>query len=107
MNGQAGYFLLGFWPCIALAEQARSRVLAGLGAAFALVLASLMLLSQTRGVIPALVVSAVVVLAVVPGRPRRVWALVAVAIGLVAIAGPLLDVYRDLPPGRTGSTRSS
>jgi O-antigen ligase len=98
VNGQAGYFLLGFWPCVALAEQTRSRVLAGLGAAFSLVLASLLLLSQTRGVLPGLVVSAVVVLALIPGRPRRVWALVAVAIGLIAIASPLLDVYRDLPP---------
>ena len=29
VNGQAGYFLLGFWPCVALAEQERSKVLAG------------------------------------------------------------------------------
>jgi O-antigen ligase len=98
VNGQAGYFLLGFWPCIGLAEQTKSRILAGLGAAGALVLAALLLLSQTRGVIPGLVVSAVIVLAVVPGRPRRVWALAAVAVGLVAIASPLLDVYRDLLP---------
>jgi len=98
VNGQAGYFLLGFWPCVALAEQTKSRVLAGLGAACALMLAALMLLSQTRGVIPGLLVSAVVVLALVPGRPRRVWALVAVGIGLIAIASPLLDVYRDLLP---------
>jgi len=33
VNGQAGYFLLGFWPCVALAEQAKYKVFAGLGAA--------------------------------------------------------------------------
>ena len=97
VNGQAGYFLLGFWPCVALAEQDRSKVLAGVGAACALVLASLLVLSQTRGVLPATAASAVVVLALVPGRPRRVFALAAIGLGLVAISGPLLDVYQNLP----------
>ena len=41
VNGQAGYFLLGFWPAVALAEQNRSKLLAGLGAASAVVLGSL------------------------------------------------------------------
>ena len=100
VNGQAGYFLLGFWPCVAVAEQDRSKVLAGLGAACALVLASLLVLSQTRGVIPATAASAVVVLALVPGRPRRIFALAVIGIGLVAISGPLLDVYRSLPEGQ-------
>ena len=72
MNGQAGYFLLGFWPCVALAEQERSKVLSGLGAAGAIVLGSLLVLSQTRGVLPAAAASGLVVLLVVPGRPRRV-----------------------------------
>ncbi|MDX6639505.1 MAG: hypothetical protein QOF12_516 [Solirubrobacteraceae bacterium] len=94
VNGQAGYFLLGFWPCVAVAEQSRRKLLAGLGAAGAVVLGSLLMLSQSRGVVPALVVSAAVVLAIVPGRGRRVWVLVAVGIALAAISGPLLDVYR-------------
>jgi O-Antigen ligase len=93
VNGQAGYFLLGFWPCIAVAEQARYKILAGIGAAGALVLASLMMLSQTRGVLPALAFSAVVMLAVVPGRARRLIVLMAVGVTLAAIGGPLLDVY--------------
>jgi hypothetical protein len=99
VNGQAGYFLLGFWPCVALAEQARSKLLAGLGAAAALLIASLLMLSQTRGVMPGLAASALVVLLVVPGRARRVWVLVAVGIALTAIASPLLDVYRHQPAG--------
>ena len=90
VNGQAGYFLLGFWPCVALAEQERSKVLAGVGAACALVLGALLVLSQTRGVLPATAASALVVLALVPGRPRRIWVLAVIGLGLVAISAPLL-----------------
>lgn len=95
VNGQAGYFLLGFWPCVAVAEQSGRKLLAGLGAAGAVVLGSLLMLSQARGVVPALLVSAVVVLALVPGRARRIWVLVAVGVTLAAISGPVLDVYQD------------
>jgi hypothetical protein len=100
VNGQAGYFLLGFWPCVAVAEQGRSKVLAGLGAGCALVLASLLVLSQTRGVLPGTAVSGLVVLLLVPGRARRIFALTAIGLGLVAISGPLLDIYDNLPKGQ-------
>ena len=100
VNGQAGYFLLGFWPCIALAEQDRSKVLAGVGAACALILGSLLVLSQTRGVLPATAVSAFAILLLVPGRPRRIFALAAVGVGLVAISGPLFDVFQNVPKGQ-------
>jgi hypothetical protein len=103
VNGQAGYFLLGFWPCVAAAEQTRNRPLCGLGAAGALLLAGLLVLSQARGVLPALVVSAVVVGALVPGRARRVWVLGAVGLALLVIAGPLLDVYRVAAPEGEGA----
>ena len=95
VNGQAGYFLLGFWPCVAMAERSGRKILAGAGAAGAVVLGSLLMLSQSRGVVPALIVSAAVVLAIVPGRARRVWVLVAVGVVLAAISSPLLDVYQD------------
>jgi O-antigen ligase len=100
VNGQAGYFLLGFWPCVALAEQGRSKVLAGLGAACALVLGALLALSQTRGVLPAVAASALVILLLVPGRPRRIFALAAIGLGLAAISAPLLDVYQNVPKGQ-------
>ena len=95
VNGQAGYFLLAFWPCVALAEQSRSKLLAGVGAAGAVIVGALLVLSQSRGVIPAVAASGALVLAAVPGRPRRVWVLCAVGLGLLAISQPLLDVYRD------------
>ena len=100
VNGQAGYFLLGFWPCVALAEQDRSKVLAGVGAACAVILGSLLVLSQTRGVLPATAASAVVVLALVPRRSRRVFALAAIGVGIAAISAPLLDVYQNVPEGQ-------
>jgi hypothetical protein len=100
VNGQAGYFLLGFWPCVALAEQERSKLLAGLGAGCALVLGALLVLSQTRGVLPATAASGLVVLLLVPGRARRIWALAAIGLGLVAISAPLLDVYQNIPEGQ-------
>jgi len=99
VNGQAGYFLLGFWPCVALAEQERSKFLAGLGAGCALILGALLVLSQTRGVLPATAASGLVVLLLVPGRARRIWALAVIGLGLVAISNPLLDVYRNIPEG--------
>jgi Flp pilus assembly protein TadD len=95
VNGQAGYFLLAFWPCVAIAEQARSKLLAGLGAAGAVIVGALLVLSQSRGVLPAVAASGVLMLALVPGRPRRLWVLVAVGVGLLAISQPLLDVFRD------------
>jgi tetratricopeptide (TPR) repeat protein len=100
VNGQAGYFLLGFWPCVALAEQERSKVLSGLGAAGAVVLGSLLVLSQTRGVLPAVAASGLIVLLLVPGRPRRVWILAVIGLGLAVISPSLLDVYENIPEGQ-------
>ena len=101
VNGQAGYLLLGFWPLIALAERADRHWLAGLGVSGATLLAGLAVLAQTRAVIPAVVLSAVILLAIVPGRLRRVWALVAVAAGVAAALNPLLQVYDSTPAGST------
>src|SRR5687767_14059250 len=49
VNGEAGYLLLGFWPLVALAEASGRRPLAGaLGAGGAVVIAALLLLTQSR-----------------------------------------------------------
>ena len=58
------------------------------------------MLSQTRGVLPAAAASGLIVLLVVPGRPRRVWILALTGLALAAISGPLLDVYQNLPEGQ-------
>jgi UDP-GlcNAc:undecaprenyl-phosphate GlcNAc-1-phosphate transferase len=93
INGQASFYLLALWPCLALAEQRRWPALSGLGLGVASLLASLVVLSQSRGIAIAALVSGIVVLAVVPGRLRRAWALVVLA-GSICLALPwLLDVY--------------
>jgi UDP-GlcNAc:undecaprenyl-phosphate/decaprenyl-phosphate GlcNAc-1-phosphate transferase len=95
INGQAAFFLLALWPALALAERARSVVVGGAGMAAAVIFAALALLSQSRGVALAAGLSAVVVLAAVPGRQRRAWALIVVAAGVAVAAPALLEVYSE------------
>jgi UDP-GlcNAc:undecaprenyl-phosphate GlcNAc-1-phosphate transferase len=99
INGQAGYLLLGVWPLVALAERARSR-LAGAGAvAGAVALLGVVLLGQTRAVLPALLLSMFVLLLIVPGRTRRAWALASMACGVAVALGPVLEVYDSVGGG--------
>ena len=91
-NGEATYFLLAIWPCIAAAEQHRSRALAATGVAGASLLGSLLVLTGSRGGLVAAAASAVLVLALVPGRARRAWVLLIVVGSVAAIAPTLLDV---------------
>jgi UDP-GlcNAc:undecaprenyl-phosphate GlcNAc-1-phosphate transferase len=93
INGQAAYLVLGIWPLVALAERARSSLLSGTAVASTVLLAALMVLCQSRAVVPALVVSALVLLVLVRGRARRAWVLVAVAAGVALLARDLLGVY--------------
>ena len=54
INGQASFFVLAFWPCLALAERRGGRfapALAGLGLAGATLFAGLAVLGQSRGAI--------------------------------------------------------
>jgi UDP-GlcNAc:undecaprenyl-phosphate GlcNAc-1-phosphate transferase len=99
INGQAAYLLLGFWPLVALAEHARRSPVRGLAAAGATLLAALVLLSQSRAVVPAIVVSAAVLLVAIPGRQRRAWVLLVIAAGIAVLAGPLLAVYASVDGG--------
>ena len=100
INGQAGYMLIGVWPLIALAERARWHLLKGVGVAGAALLCGLALLGQTRAIIPAAVASTVILLCLLPGRPRRAWTLLAVAAGVGAATPALLDIFDSAGPGR-------
>src|SRR3712207_8591769 len=51
--------LMGIWPLIAAAERARRPLIAGAAVAAATFLAGIVLLGQTRGVVPAAVLSGV------------------------------------------------
>jgi UDP-GlcNAc:undecaprenyl-phosphate GlcNAc-1-phosphate transferase len=92
INAEATLFIMGFWLALALAER-RQVWMAGPGLAVATLMASLVLLSQSRGAALAFAASAVAVLAIVPGRRRRVFALLLVVAGVAAVGQPLLNVY--------------
>ncbi len=94
-NGEANFFVLAMWPCIALAENKRSPLLAGVGLAVTTLFASLVVLGQSRGAVLAIVASVILVVVALPGRLRRTSAL-AVSAACMAPAFPsLLDVYNS------------
>lgn len=93
INGEATIFIMGFWLCFAVAER-RPAWLAGAGIGAATLMACLSILTQSRGAVLAAVASAVVVVALVPGRRvLRIFGLLACAAGVIAASGPLLRVY--------------
>jgi O-antigen ligase len=104
INGEAAFFLVALWPCVAAAEQRRSAVLSGVGLAGASVLGSLLVLSGSRGVMLGAAVSGLLLLALVPGRLRRVWVLIFAGASVTLAAPVVLDVASagaaaDVPDG--------
>jgi UDP-N-acetylmuramyl pentapeptide phosphotransferase/UDP-N-acetylglucosamine-1-phosphate transferase/tetratricopeptide (TPR) repeat protein len=98
INGEGCLFAMGFWLCTALVESRRA-LLAGPAMALATLMASLALLSQSRGTALAMLIALACVLALLPGRVRRAYALALVAT-CTALAGPaLLHVYRSAAGG--------
>jgi hypothetical protein len=96
INGLGGYFLLGLWPLIAVAERARNQLLAGAAAGGAVLLAALVVLTESRGTLFAFAASAVLLLALFPGRNRRAWLLLLLLGGLGLAWGPLTDVTQPV-----------
>ncbi len=100
INGEGCLFVIGFWLCFAVAE-ARRALVAGPAAGMATLMACLAMLSQSRGTALAMLFALVVVVAVVPGRTRRVYGLLVVA-GAITLAAPdLLRVYERSLGGST------
>lgn len=93
INGTAGLLVMGIWPWLALAERAGgSRRRAGALAA-ATVIAATVVLTESRAVIPATVLTAVLVLAAGPGRTRRAVNLLVLAAGVAVSVPWTLRVY--------------
>ena len=92
INGEGCLFVMGFWLCMAVAESRRG-VVAGSGAGLATLMACLALLAQSRGTALALVGSLIVVVALAPGRTRRVYGMLVVAAGVGAVGPHLLQIY--------------
>jgi UDP-N-acetylmuramyl pentapeptide phosphotransferase/UDP-N-acetylglucosamine-1-phosphate transferase/O-antigen ligase len=99
INGEGCLFAMGVWPCIALA-QLRRPLVAGAGAGIATLFACLALLSQSRGTALAVAFSLAVALALVPGRVRRAYAVLAIAAGVAAAGSALLHVYDSAHGGQ-------
>lgn len=104
VNAQASFALLGVWPLLAVAERLRRPVSSALSVSGAVFLAAMCFLSQSRGAILASAVAALALLLLVPGRRERVFVLLLVAVALVAIRDPLMEVFRDVDPA-TASAR--
>jgi UDP-GlcNAc:undecaprenyl-phosphate/decaprenyl-phosphate GlcNAc-1-phosphate transferase len=103
INGEGCLFAMGIWPFVALA-QTRRPSLAAAGAATAALCAALAVLSQSRGTALAVLGSLLVVVALLPGRTRRLYALLVLG-GAVAIAAPeLLHVYDRSAGGAVSAT---
>jgi hypothetical protein len=94
INGEGCLFVMGFWLCFAGAETRRALI-AGPAAAMATLMACLALLSQSRGTALAMLFSLLIVLVLVPGRTRRVYGLLLIAVAVALVSPDLSGVYHD------------
>jgi hypothetical protein len=95
INGQAAAILLGVWPLVAAAERVRSPLLAGLALGSATLSVDLFLLTQSRGGLAALGLSALVMLVFVPGRARRLLMLLPVVVAVVVVLPAATDSFQS------------
>ncbi len=111
VNGMGGLALMAFWPFLALAEAARSPLARGAALGVAVLAGDLVVLTQSRAAIPAVVVSALLVLALLPGRATRGWALLVAGAGVLVSLPAVLDVYGEFSEQATlpsdGTVRSA
>ncbi len=93
VNGEAGFLLILFWCLAAEAERRRRPALRGAATALAVMTAELLVLTQSRAIVPALLFSALLVLVVAPGRVARGSLLLVMSAAVAAALPTLLDVY--------------
>jgi hypothetical protein len=93
INGTAGLLLMGIWPWVACAESARRRLTRAGALGAATLVASTMVLAESRAVVPAIIVSTIAVLLCAPQRTRRAVNLILVALATAATLPWTLPVY--------------
>jgi hypothetical protein len=93
INGTAGLLVMGIWPWLAYAETAARRELRAAAFAAATLIAGTFVLTESRAVIPATVISAILVLACAPGRARRAVNLMLLGLCVAATLHWTLAVY--------------
>ena len=98
-NGTANLLLLGFWPLVAVAADVRRPLVAGLAIGGATAIGGVLLADQRRGTFLALAAGAVILIALVPGRRGRVWALLAIVATVALASGSITPVYQHLVDG--------
>lgn len=107
-NANAAQWLMAFWPALLMARSERLWWwLRGLLAGGAVLLASVALLSQSRGSLYATPVMLVLVFALLPGRVRTFAVLAPVAAAIGALAPGLLRVGDRLEGGSIGAGRAA
>jgi UDP-GlcNAc:undecaprenyl-phosphate GlcNAc-1-phosphate transferase len=98
INGEGCLFAMAIWPCVGAAESRRALV-AGPAAGAAAVLASLAMLSQSRGTALAVAGAIVAVLALAPGRTRRAYCVIVIGAAVALAAPAMLHVYEHATDG--------
>ena len=93
INGTACLLVMGVWPWLACAEAASRRSLRAAALAAAALIAGTVVLTQSRAVVPAIVLSAVLVIACTAGRTRRALNLLVLAVAVAATLPWTLAVY--------------
>ena len=102
VNASAALWLMAFWPAVLVAAARETPWVArGVLVASAAVLADLALLSQSRGTVIAMPLTAVALLAVLPGRVRLFVVLLGVGAALGVAAPALLHVSAVVREGRS------
>jgi tetratricopeptide (TPR) repeat protein len=99
INGEGCVFAMGVWPALALAER-RHPVVAATGVGASVVMASLALLSQSRGAAIATGITILLALFVIPGWRRRALAMAVIVGGFAAAASSVAHIYAV---GKTGA----
>lgn len=98
INGTAGLLVMGIWPWFSLAERASRRAVRSLAFSGAALIAATAVLTQSRAVVPALIVTTVLVLLVAQQRVRRAVHLLLLVLAVAGSVHWTLAVYRSTGP---------
>lgn len=94
INGSASLLLMGAWPALALAVRSPRISVASVGFGLAVLEINLVVLTQSRAVVPAVLASVLVVLLVSRSRVAVFWTLIALGAAVAAALPVTAEVYR-------------
>ncbi len=100
INGTAGLLVMGIWPWVALAEAASKRLLRAAAMSASAMVAGTAVLTQSRAIVPAMLVAAILVLLAAPQRTRRAVHLIVIVAAVALGLHWTLEVYRSTGPSQ-------